>query len=272
MGDMNGGPGYGGGGGGPQWNTYGRGPQQQRPQMEPPTPWFGGFGGGNGTNWGRPQEGYGSWGGGGGGWGGGNPWCGGWQNWQQGGGTSNSSQQPQSGFQNAPGLYQQYQGMQPGADRDALVRQMQGSDQGAAFRAAMRGANYQLDQGPGGTFSYSGGPGAPRSADSVAGQGGQPPPQTGTYSSQGPAPRPMPSYDEMMRQAAQYYQNQFTPNQQMMMQSGRGQRGYWQGPTSPYGMQGPPGNPYTNFGPNVGGAGRGYNATVGGGMQNGAPK
>jgi hypothetical protein len=160
---------------------------------------------------------------------------------------------------------------------------------------------------------------APRSSDSVAGQGGPPPPtggyqpgsfsagvaalnrndpnarnmlgaaaglppQTGTYSSQGPqgpAPRafgPGQSNDTSfgMRDYASPPPPQFTPNQLLMMQSGRGQRGFWQGPTSPFGMQGPWGRgggggiPYMP----PGAVGQGVMNWQGpnGGMQNGAPK
>jgi hypothetical protein len=55
-------------------------------------------------------------------------------------------------------LYRQYQQAGPGAAQDAIVRQMQGTDNGAAYRAAMHQQGYQLNQAPGGAFSYSGGP------------------------------------------------------------------------------------------------------------------
>lgn len=69
----------------------------------------------------------------------------------------------------APDAYNQYQRLAPGAERDSLVRQMQGNDNGAAFNSAMRNQGYMLNSAPGGAFSYTGGhQGAPGSTPQAA--------------------------------------------------------------------------------------------------------
>jgi hypothetical protein len=166
------------------------------------------------------------------------------------------------GFSNAPALYQQYQNMAPGAERDALVRQMQGSDSGGAYNAAMKQAGWQLNPSQNGQFTYSqapqaaspygpggpslasamaqqNGPQAPRNADSVAGSAPPPSGSTGTWSSQGPQAPFGGQFQQYFDQMRNWQPPQFTPEQQLMLRSGRGQRGFWQGPTSPFGMQGP---------------------------------
>lgn len=81
---------------------------------------------------------------------------------------SASSQAGMTGGFNADSaqqLYNQYQGAQPGADRDNLVKMMQGGDNGAAFNQAMRSGGNMLSGGANGQYSYSGGhQGAPGSA------------------------------------------------------------------------------------------------------------
>lgn len=59
--------------------------------------------------------------------------------------------------QNANALYGAYQNTNDQALRDSMVRDMQGSDNGAAFNAAMRGSGNVLSGGPGGQYSYQGG-------------------------------------------------------------------------------------------------------------------
>lgn len=62
-------------------------------------------------------------------------------------------QQPQYG--GAPDLYRQYQQFAPGsAGAQDLTRQMQGSDNGAAFNANMKSAGWKMDDLGGGNYGY----------------------------------------------------------------------------------------------------------------------
>lgn len=102
--------------------------------------------------------------------------------------------------QNAAAAYNAYQNTNDQALKDAMVRDMQGQDNGAGFNAAMRGAGYMLNGGPGGQYSYTGGhQGAPPPqantpfgggfADAVhQAQAAVQKPQVSTYSSQGQHP------------------------------------------------------------------------------------
>lgn len=102
--------------------------------------------------------------------------------------------------QNAAAAYNAYQNTNDQAMRDAMIRDMQGQDNGAGFNAAMRGAGYMLNGGPGGQYSYTGGhQGAPQpQANTPFGggfanavyqaQGAVQKPQVSTYSSQGQHP------------------------------------------------------------------------------------
>jgi hypothetical protein len=73
----------------------------------------------------------------------------------------------QNGFnsQNANQLYQTYNNTQNQGDRDAIVRLMQGNDQGVGYNNAMRQGGYMLNSGPNGSYTYEGGhqpaPGGP---------------------------------------------------------------------------------------------------------------
>jgi hypothetical protein len=80
-----------------------------------------------------------------------------WANAWGGGGQPQQPTQPayQAPQNWATGLYGQYQGATDQAQKDAMIRAMQGSDQGAAFNAAMKGAGYGLNPGEGGGFNYT---------------------------------------------------------------------------------------------------------------------
>ena len=106
----------------------------------------------------------------GGGYGGGRGWDGANGPWAQ----------PQYG--GAPNLYRQYQQFQPGSiGSQDLIRQMQGTDNGAAFNANMKGAGYALNDQGGGVFSYQQpgyAPGGPQQRTPWNGQIGATPPNS----------------------------------------------------------------------------------------------
>ena len=91
-------------------------------------PGYGGYGGGYGYGGGRPGP------------------------WNQ---PPSGSPYDQQGSQNAQNLWSQYQGAQPGQGRDDLIRQMQGTDNGAAFNANMKNGGWVRTDSPGGNYSYS---------------------------------------------------------------------------------------------------------------------
>ena len=89
------------------------------------------------------------------------------QNYQQQMGAQN----PTPAFGGAPNLYRQYQGLARGGspERDAMIRQMQGTDNGGQFNANMRAAGYQLGRDNEGlpNFTQQPGPVAPPAGGST---------------------------------------------------------------------------------------------------------
>lgn len=144
-----------------------------------------------------------------------------------------------SGLQStAPMQYMQIQNMPPGPERDALIRQTQGSDNGAGFNAGMKSSGYQLNPtpGPDGQYTYNAPPGGgntftgggspgfqmqPGGMGGKGGGGGQMKggqPQNQGWGQQG-------QQQGMMQSARQFFQNQNAgpmTGPQLQPQAGRG--------------------------------------------------
>ena len=70
----------------------------------------------------------------------------------------------------APQLWNQYQSSTDQSVKDALIRQMQGADQGAAYNQAMRNAGYNVNALGSGQFGYS--PATPPASQPGTSKGG----------------------------------------------------------------------------------------------------